>query len=480
MRRLILTLALVLLPGVAFAQEHTRQACVDGTNCYCDCVENTAGTGSDVNGYASQYCNDENIPIDALLIWCEDFEDPTYENPNPRECDGGSNDGAFCTAGAQCPGGSCSDTNRWRTNYGEGTNPCIATNNNNTLEGPDHDCRNISQSPRSECKRIVNGGLRPNSVLGGFSDYEYNASSDDLSTHLGHSTMNAEWDGCQSLYNPIEPGDSGGGFMGLSNNQLTDSTTLSMTMVRKYSANHFIGAQSSIIGRNVKGDRHFTKPDTNNFHTPNGGAHGPHNASHPACSRGDMAYSAKFPFASLIKANNLGSGIDGRGQCCSDDCFADAIGPTGLPRIGLENHDTDDIRRILPPQALWNPRVEGGVPMSIIHTNDATPAQDGRDEWMCFQWSLVDIGTNQFSYTHWINNTAIIRMENLKGSTDESPLGQKIRFGNSFQTGGNNPRPINATNEDYADVRDNYHLTASPTPATCAAVGWRLVPVRVG
>ena len=34
---------LLCAPLTAYAQEHTRQACVDGINCYCDCVENTPG-----------------------------------------------------------------------------------------------------------------------------------------------------------------------------------------------------------------------------------------------------------------------------------------------------------------------------------------------------------------------------------------------------------------------------------------------------
>jgi hypothetical protein len=102
--------------------------------------------------------------------------------------------------------------------------------------------------------------------------------------------------------------------------------------------------------------------------------------------------------------------------------------------------------------------------------------KDGRDEWLCFQWSLTNQKTNNMNYTHWINNVPIMRFENLKGSNDDGPIGQKIAWLNLFASGTGIPKPTNTSNEDYVEVRDNYHLTASVTPPSCAQVGFDGLP----
>jgi hypothetical protein len=408
---IVATILLWVIPFTAGA------FCTDGVDCYCDRVKDPADSFYDPN-----------------LIFCEDFEDPTYENPDP-------------------------DSNHWKQTWGEGTSPCVASTNNGTIEGATHNCRNILQ--------------RPGCPL-------YDAGNPDLNESGGHSTLNGNWDGCQSLYFPIRVGKSGGEVGTATGSRKAPAfhklTTFSMTMAKKYSSNHFIGNQEEFAG-NVKGDRYYVGEQNSLFSTFQGGQHSVSDIG-DACTRGssDPAFgypaSDKFPFASLLKAHS-GIGILGEGACCDDYCYADDPGPSG-PRIGIEHHDPNEsisgVRRLMPPLSLWNPRVPGGVPMSVEGD------KDGRDEWLCVQWTLQNHGTDQMNYYHWINNQLIMRFENLKGSADLSPFDFGFKWLNTGTAGQGQPKPTNQTSEDYVEVRDNYHLTASATPPSCAQVGFSFGP----
>jgi hypothetical protein len=178
-----------LAPALAHAQ-HTRQACVDGVDCYCDCVEDTSSDPSpspaDAN-FATDFCKAENIPIDPLIVLCEDYEDPTYENPDR-------------------------DFTNWFADYGTGTANCSDFNSGVLFdfEGDDAQCRNILQAnttARPNCKHISGGGLRPNTVgADNFSAFVYSANDDDLNTgEMYGSGFDGTWDGCQTMSTHIMP-----------------------------------------------------------------------------------------------------------------------------------------------------------------------------------------------------------------------------------------------------------------------------------
>ena len=109
---------------------------------------------------------------------------------------------------------------------------------------------------------------------------------------------------------------------------------------------------------------------------------------------------------------------------------------------------------------LWDPGVPGGVPMSTEGD------QDGIDEWLCFQWSLEDQNTNTANYIAWVNEEPVIQMLNYKGSTDNAPI-NGVKWLNLHQSS-----CVNNTGEDWVEVRDNWHLTASATPPTCTEIGF--------
>ena len=433
MNRVLLVLSLLLVPVPTGARE--LGPCVDGIDCYCDCVEDTLGTGPNTMGgaddFASVYCKTQGIPIDPNLIWCEDFEDPTYEDPDQ-------------------------DINNWRDLYGQGGTPCTNDRNNGVIEGENHACRNILQ--------------RPGCPL-------YSAGDPDRNESGGHPTLDGTWDGCQSWYFPIKVGlDGGGGAAHFKPANYQGVTTLSHTMMVKYSSNHFIGAQNQLFSGNVKGDRYSVGSANALFNTVNGGQHSIKDIN-DSCTRGSSDPATgypvgdKFPFSSLWKTRNS-SGILGQGICCNDNCYADDPGPSGA-RIGAEDHKICNgpegciERRLVPPRSLWNPRVDGGIPP---YTTDFAGDSDGRDEWLCFQWTMEDHGTDSANFYHWINSTIIMRFENLKMSADLSPMKEDIAWLN--QSTSPDPNAFNNTSDDWVQVRDNYHLTASATPATCFAVGF--------
>ncbi len=449
---MIYLLSLVLI--LFFSPEAgARGPCVDGTDCYCDCVEDTSGTGTNIGSFASVVCQAKGIPIDSNVIVCADFEDPTFENSDSFE-------------------------NNWRYLYHTGATPCADPANAGAAESGTHACRNILQNPAPECRKQSSGGLRPNSVTtnggGQFSAYEYNASDNDLNENGGHSTLNGVWDGCQTWGYPMRVGLSGGEAANLNADKLgnVNTTTISVTMMKKFSSNHFIGNQGNILGSNVKGDRYRTFPFQNHIHVPMGGSHG-QTSSAEACARGTYPVSNKYPFASLIKAGAGAASINGSTNCCEDSCFSQASG-----RIGVEYHDRDMIRMMMPSTSHWNPRVAGGVPMST-EDEGIPPLQDGRDEWLCFQWTLENMHTDSMNYYFWINNTKIMQMENMPGANDRGGTGvHPVSFGhslgwlNNVTSGTGQPKPTNPGPEDFWEVRDNYHLTNSATPATCAQVGF--------
>jgi hypothetical protein len=80
------------------------------------------------------------------------------------------------------------------------------------------------------------------------------------------------------------------------------------------------------------------------------------------------------------------------------------------------------------------------------------------------------------NYYHWINNQLIMRFENLKGSADRSPFDFGFKWLNIGTAGQGIPKPTNQTSEDYVEVRDNFHLTASATPPSCAQIGFSFGP----
>ncbi len=97
--------------------------------------------------------------------------------------------------------------------------------------------------------------------------------------------------------------------------------------------------------------------------------------------------------------------------------------------------------------------------------------KDGVDEWLCLQWTLEDMLTNSADYRFWINGTQIIRMENYQGSNDAGGV-TSVAWLNTHAGAGDQG---NLTGTDWVEVRDNYHVTASRTPASCAQIGFDVV-----
>ncbi len=452
-RLFLLGLVLFLAPP---AEARDRGACVDGVDCYCDCVEDTSSASSpspaDAN-FATDFCKTQNIPIDPLIFVCEDFENPTYEH-------------------------SHRDFNGWHPRFQPGTTGCTDGGMTPTFdyEGDDAQCRNILQANTTthpNCAHISGGGLRPNTVgTDGFSAFVYSAADNDLNEGaLYGSGFDGTWDGCQTLATHIAPGKKGGRYGEMTQSTTTgalpDSTNYSSTYMQKWNNDHFMGqAVPTTTTTNFKGDRFYTNPITSVFHTLSGGSGHGLASEASACDVGsEFPGTTKYPFPVLLKSTDSnGGGIDGRGACCEAGCFADETIP-GRPSIGIQEHQSTAVRFLGPAKSVWNPRVPGGVPLSVEGN------KDGLDEWFCFRISLQNQGTDQMNYIMEINNVTVIRMENLPGGNDDSPIGTRLFWLHliSNSPGGN---AQNHTSNYMTQVRDNYHLTRSQNPATCAAIGF--------
>ncbi len=428
MKRFLIATAfcvIILSPRVGLA--FTRGPCTDTLDCYCDCVENPGSTGADVGGFANAACQTKAIPIDANLIWCEDFENPTYEDPVQAN-------------------------NEWFDRYNIG-GTCSSDNNSDTVESATHGCTNIMQRNDPACSL-------------------YDAGDDDLNESGGHPTLDGTWDGCQTWGFAIRSEDNnatqarGGAAARFSlPDQVNGYLTYSLTHMVKYSSNHFLPDQAGITGTgNAKADRFLRgNPNTGFFNVPTAAEHGIVPAFCCSDSKTPDIWGDHFPFAALIKASRLSgmatSGILDQGVCCTPECFAQT-------RTGIECHHTTDgdvIRHMIPPESLWNPGVAGGVPMSTEGD------KDGLDEWLCYQWTLADTQTDLADYIHYINEAVVVSMVDYPGAFDNG--GDAALFSIDWF----NVLPLtnpNTTDTDWIQVRDNYHLTASATPVPCTQIGF--------
>ena len=418
---------LLILPTAASAQApdpdaHPRRACTDGRDCYCDCVLDTAGTGANVGNFASAACQTANVPIDLNALQCEDFENPTFEEDHSAD-------------------------NDWKSIWGGGTTPCVVGTANRDFEGPGNACKNIIQKNDPACPL-------------------FSAGDDDRNETGEIRGFSGAWDGCQTLGFKVEPGKKGGQIGGQDWIGGRKVNTLSMTAAYKYAPGHQIGSSTPQCD-NTKADRYYRV----NSPQDNVPVAGFHRAGGSDCCRGSGGAvtpgnitTDNYPFPSLLKSTFGESGINGGGQCCGDNCFGDAATMIGVECHvggGKKNH-----RHIHPAEGLWKPGQPGGVPMAIEGD------KDGVDEWMCFQWTLENMQTNQADFRFWINGTPVIRLENFKGANDDGPLAG-VELLNTWSTAGNcfaGPKVLNL------EVRDNYHVTASATPIPCAQIGFDGLP----
>lgn len=449
MKQSLLTTAFAMMvfypePSLAF----TKGPCTDGTDCYCDCVENTPGTGADVGAFASTACQTLDIPIDTNLLICEDFEDPLYEEP-------------------------LIGNNTWNSDYGSGVVNCTAScvDNLGTFEGDSNACRNILQRNDALCAL-------------------YDAGDDDLNETGGHPTLDGTWDGCQTWGYPIKSVDTHPDFCGRRGGAATNirdingggaasgtqTSTFSVTMAKKFSSNHYLG---NVPDENIKGDRYremiVSNGDTPTFMVPFSMSQGIPNTfccapigEFPPNDIDLSLYTVDVGgFAALIKSTaptspaSSNDGIDARGQCCDADCFADSG-----TMVGLECHSvsaTESIRYMVPPVALWDPGTPGGAP-ALYREGDG----DGLDEWLCIQFTFEDTATATADYRFSVNETMIIRMENYAGANDDGPIAN-FQWLNTHAGGGDEG---NQTSVDIFEVRDNYHITESATPIPCTQIGF--------
>ena len=92
-----LLLSLTLVPHEADAG-----ACTDGTDCFCDCIEDSAGTGANVTYssilYASESCHTKNVPIRVHSRYCRDYEDITLYDGRGTGTRGTTGPGSGSTA----------------------------------------------------------------------------------------------------------------------------------------------------------------------------------------------------------------------------------------------------------------------------------------------------------------------------------------------------------------------------------------------
>jgi hypothetical protein len=392
------------------------ELCTDGIDCYCDCVE-----GSDRgDGFTSDACERLGVPTDPDLIWCDDYEDETYENPGTNEY--GLNGGWF----TKHPMGS--------------TSPCRVAGVE--FEGSEAECLNILHDSTST---------------------DYDPQDPDFNCDKPGFT-DCVFQGNQSMGTPIRVGGKGG-MPGQF--PFAPTNTLSHTFALRIDSDwHCPGTDGNTCkgGNWIKGDK---SGDGQLYIAPMGGGSDNMGRSTSEC-RGSTTGGKNLPFSSIFfQRQHCGSGWNGgsnqgigfRCGCTTDDCFSDPGTRQGGECHQAYTSTPGKEMSFAPDASDYQFGVPGGIPNPQFGANG-----DGHDEWMCIQWSVQDIKSSAGKYKFWVNGVRIMNFENLElGNTPTPELFQYTYvFTKEGMSGG----------KDWMQARDNFHLTRSATPVPCSQIGF--------
>lgn len=210
MRRLavLIAAALVLIAmPIRQADSDTPEACTDGTDCFCDCIENPGSTGADDGLYANTNCKNKYGGVGtkkhdttAIFKMCEDYENPDFQNHTTASNGWADSGGSSTNRGNQ---------SAWTLKYGNGVPACAWINGQPTTP-----ITGIQCTEPSGCTGNVEwtSGVDLNPTGGCYdmfnnTDETYSSEAAGLGTPdtIGTSDNRGVWDGSRSVRwrNPV-------------------------------------------------------------------------------------------------------------------------------------------------------------------------------------------------------------------------------------------------------------------------------------